>query len=157
VTDNGNGTYTATFTGTAAGSNTITATIGGSAVTSAAPAISVTTTDITSQTTVTHTGGSRVRTAGASHWAQSATLTNSGNTTYQGGITIEFTSLAAGTVVQGATINGVFVAAQQDSNGVYFITILAAPSSFGPGQSIGMALQFNQYPGSGYGFQVIAG
>jgi hypothetical protein len=42
VTDNGNGTYTATFTGTIAGSNTITATIGGSAVSSAAPSIKVT-------------------------------------------------------------------------------------------------------------------
>ena len=29
VTDNGNGTYTATFTGTLAGSNTITATVNG--------------------------------------------------------------------------------------------------------------------------------
>ena len=34
VTDNGDGTYTATFTGTTAGSNTITATIGGQKVTS---------------------------------------------------------------------------------------------------------------------------
>ena len=42
VTDNGNGTYTATFTGTIAGSNTITATVGGSLVTSAKPSIKVT-------------------------------------------------------------------------------------------------------------------
>ena len=39
---NSNGTYTATFTATTAGSNTITATIGGQAVTLAAPTITVT-------------------------------------------------------------------------------------------------------------------
>ena len=42
VTDNGNGTYTATFTGTIAGANTVKATIGGQAATSAAPAVTVT-------------------------------------------------------------------------------------------------------------------
>jgi adhesin/invasin len=42
VTDNANGTYTATFTGTLAGSNTIVATIGSTKVTSMAQAIEVT-------------------------------------------------------------------------------------------------------------------
>jgi hypothetical protein len=42
VTDNNNGTYTATFTGKLAGSNSITATINGQPVTSAAPTIAVT-------------------------------------------------------------------------------------------------------------------
>src|SRR2546429_8462193 len=43
TTDNGNGTYPSTFTGTGAGSaTTIGATIGGSAVTSALPTITVT-------------------------------------------------------------------------------------------------------------------
>ncbi len=42
VTDNDNGTYTATFTGTSAGNNTIIATIDGNAVTSALPIITVT-------------------------------------------------------------------------------------------------------------------
>ena len=42
ITDNGNGTYTATFTGTTGGTNTIMATIGGQAVTSTAPAVTVT-------------------------------------------------------------------------------------------------------------------
>ena len=41
VIDNGNGTYTATFTGSSAGPNTIGATINGRTVTSAAPAIRV--------------------------------------------------------------------------------------------------------------------
>ena len=41
VTDIGNGTYSATFTSTIAGSNTVTATINGQAVTSPAPAIAV--------------------------------------------------------------------------------------------------------------------
>ena len=43
VTDNGDGTYTATFTGTTAGTNTITATIDGQPVTSTAPTITVAT------------------------------------------------------------------------------------------------------------------
>ena len=41
VTDNGNGTYTATFTGTHVGSGTITASIGGKAVTSTRPTLTV--------------------------------------------------------------------------------------------------------------------
>jgi adhesin/invasin len=41
VTDKGNGTYTAIFTGSKAGSNTITATLGGQTVTTTAPAITV--------------------------------------------------------------------------------------------------------------------
>jgi cyclophilin family peptidyl-prolyl cis-trans isomerase len=42
VTDNGNGIYTATFTGTLIGSNTITANIGGQIVTSTPPSFTVT-------------------------------------------------------------------------------------------------------------------
>jgi adhesin/invasin len=42
VTDNGNGTYTATFTATTAGTNTIVAAIGGQAVTSTPPTVTVT-------------------------------------------------------------------------------------------------------------------
>jgi adhesin/invasin len=42
VTDNGDGTYTAVFTGTTAGTNTVTATIDGQAVTTTAPTITVT-------------------------------------------------------------------------------------------------------------------
>ncbi len=42
VSDNGNGTYTAVFTGVTAGSNTITATINGQPVTTQAPTIAVT-------------------------------------------------------------------------------------------------------------------
>ncbi len=42
VTDNGNGTYTTTFTGTTAGANTITTTIDGQLVASAAPSVTVT-------------------------------------------------------------------------------------------------------------------
>ena len=42
ATDNGNGKYTATFTGKIAGTNTITATINGNAVTSTAPSLTVT-------------------------------------------------------------------------------------------------------------------
>jgi FKBP-type peptidyl-prolyl cis-trans isomerase len=41
VTDNHNGTYTTTLTGTTAGANTITATLNGQAVTTTAPAITI--------------------------------------------------------------------------------------------------------------------
>jgi hypothetical protein len=41
VTDNGNGTYTATFTGTIAGNNTIRATIDGEDLTSTSPSIAI--------------------------------------------------------------------------------------------------------------------
>ena len=44
VTDHGNGTYTATFTGTTAGNATITASIGGQPVTSTAPSVAVSST-----------------------------------------------------------------------------------------------------------------
>ena len=46
VADNHNGTYTATFTGTILGSNTITATIGGESVTSGSPTITMTTASV---------------------------------------------------------------------------------------------------------------
>jgi adhesin/invasin len=42
IVDNGDGTYTATFTGSTAGTNTITATVNGNAVTTTAPTIVVT-------------------------------------------------------------------------------------------------------------------
>ena len=42
VTDNGNGTYTATFTGTTDRQHTITATIDGQAVATTPPAVTVT-------------------------------------------------------------------------------------------------------------------
>ncbi len=42
VTDHGSGTYTVTFTGTTAGSDTIKATIGGQVVTSIRPTLTVT-------------------------------------------------------------------------------------------------------------------
>ncbi len=42
VTDNGDGTYTAVFTGNIAGTNTITATVNGQPVTTSAPAVTVT-------------------------------------------------------------------------------------------------------------------
>jgi hypothetical protein len=47
VADNQNGTYTATFTATAPGSNTITATIGGQAITSTLPTVTVSAPPIT--------------------------------------------------------------------------------------------------------------
>jgi Ca2+-binding RTX toxin-like protein len=111
--------------------------------------------DITNQTSFTHAGGSLVRQASGISWVQAATLTNKGTTSYQGPIAVLFNNLAAGTVVNGATINGVFVAAQQDSSGLYYIDVLAA--TFTPGQMLSMSLQFNQFPGAGYTVKVFAG
>ena len=52
VTDNHNGTYTATFTGTTVGTNTITATINAAAVTTTAPTVTITAAPSLSQSTV---------------------------------------------------------------------------------------------------------
>jgi len=114
-------------------------------------------TDITSKTTFTHTGGSLVRARGGNYWAQGATLTNTSKTTYQGPVSIVFNGLAAGTVVKGATINGVFVAAKKTSDGRYYIDVVDAASTFAPGQVVNIALQFNQFPGGAYTVQVLAG
>jgi len=68
-----------------------------------------------------------------------------------------FNGLAAGTVVKGATINGVFVAAKKTSDGRYYIDVVDAASTFAPGQVVNIALQFNQFPGGAYTVQVLAG
>jgi RHS repeat-associated protein len=114
-------------------------------------------TDITNQTTFTHTGGNLVRSRTGNYWAQAATLTNNSNTTYQGPVSIVFNGLAAGTVVKGATINGVWVPAQMTSDGRYYIDVIDAASTFAPGQVVNIALQLNQYPGGSYAVQVLAG
>jgi adhesin/invasin len=133
TTDNGNGTYTAVLTGVLVGTNTVTASINGSAVTSAAPAIKVTpgaasvaTSVVTaSRTTVAvgstitltlqaedaagnneTTGGLSVLfylAAGSTGTGTFGTVTNVGNGTY----TVTFKATAAGTAELSAKIAGV--------------------------------------------------
>jgi uncharacterized repeat protein (TIGR01451 family) len=89
VQDNGDGTYTATFTATTAGPNTITATVGGQAVTSTAPGFTVVPGPVSlSQSTVVVTPATVA--AGA---AATVTLTAQdaqGNQEASGGLTVTF-------------------------------------------------------------------
>jgi adhesin/invasin len=133
VADNGNGTYTATFTGTTVGTNTITATIGGQAVTTTAPSIAVTTattaTDLTQSTvavesdtiqageqtsvtlTATDANGDPVTDGGATvvfHLGNGSAGGTFGAVTdnADGTYTATFTGGAAGTNTITATVNG---------------------------------------------------
>ena len=94
VTDNKNGTYTATFTATKVGSDTITATIGGAAVTSTPPIVKVTSSSASlSQSTVTVSSGS-VAVGGKITVALTA-QDDHGNQQLKGGLAVKFV-LASG-------------------------------------------------------------
>ena len=113
VTDNGDGTYTATFTGTSLGTNTISATIGGNPVTS--PAANITVTPSPSQTTVSVTPASVV-----SGVANAATITlvardANGNQATSGGATVVF-HLGAGAAT------GTISAVTDNGDGTYTAT-----------------------------------
>jgi len=115
VTDNGNGTYTATFTGTVAGSNTIRATIGGSPVTSAAPSIAVTGAAASlSNSTVTLSLASIV--AGAKTTITLQAKDAAGNNATSGGLTVAF-ALGSGSGGQGT-----FSPVVDNGNGRYTAT-----------------------------------
>jgi adhesin/invasin len=111
VTDNGNGTYTATFTGTLAGANTITATINGQAVTSPAPSISVTPgTASTAQSFVSVASGS-VQSGNTDTLTLQAEDAN-GNDLVTGGLNVTFVlGTGAGT--------GTFSSVTDNGNGTY--------------------------------------
>jgi hypothetical protein len=159
VTDNNNGTYTATFTATTAGTNTITATIGGQPVTSTAPTITVTaastTTPSLSQSTVAASpasvpvngtsqvtltakdaSGTALTTGGATvlFGLGSATggLGTFGNVTDNGDgtYTATFTASQAGTNTITATINGTAVTSTAPT-----ITVTAAAAGGTPSVS----------------------
>jgi uncharacterized protein (TIGR03118 family) len=131
VTDNGNGTYTAMFTGTTAGGRVITATIGGQAVTSTLPTVTITpgpaslatsfvsvsssTIPVSGTTTVTltarDTDGNQEASGGltvvfgqgaGSGSGTISTVTDHGNGTY----TATFTATAAGSITVTATLGG---------------------------------------------------
>ncbi|MGA2384408.1 MAG: invasin domain 3-containing protein, partial [Gemmatimonadales bacterium] len=117
ATDNANGTYTATFTGVTAGTGTtIHATIGGTAVTSTLPTVSVTTGGISTTTsTVSVSSGSVVSGGTVTLTLQAKDAT--GNNLTTGGATVGFTA-------SGGTSTGTIAPspATDNANGTYTAT-----------------------------------
>ncbi len=115
VKDNGNGTYTATFTGGTVGTDTITATIEGQAVTSAPPTVAVTPLVMSSNTNATTDATSLlIHGAGFDTNAAGDTVTFSGNVT--GTVTVatstqltvgNLSGLAVGVLSASVTVDGV--------------------------------------------------
>ncbi len=114
VTDNKNGTYTATFTATKVGSDTITATIGGAAVTSTPPIVKVTSSSASlSQSTVTVSSGS-VAVGGKITVALTA-QDDHGNQQLKGGLAVKF-------VLASGSAGGIFGPVTRHKNGTYTAT-----------------------------------
>jgi hypothetical protein len=160
VSDNGNGTYSATFIGTAAGTNTIAATIDGVAITSTAPTITVTTasaatadpatstvatatnsTAVGDTNTITLTArdaaGTQLATGGATVLFSLGTGTGQGTfgtvtDNGNGTYSATFTATTAGTNTIGATINGVPVTSTAPS---IIVTTPAASTTADPAMS----------------------
>ena len=115
VTNDGEGTYSVTWTGTTAGKNTITATIGGKAVTSAPPTITVVPGAVSlSQSTITVTP-SKIALNGKTTVTLVARDAN-GNQEPSGGLTVNF-ALGSGSV--GGTLSS---AVTDHKNGTYTAT-----------------------------------
>ena len=115
VTDNHNGTYTATFTGTLVGSNTITATINSDAVTTAAPSVTVTPGPIDPETSVVELSAPSVA-SGSSVTVTLQAVDANGNDLISGGATVAF---ALGTSSSG---QGTFSPVTDNRNGTYTAT-----------------------------------
>ena len=114
VTDNGNGTYTASFTGTKAGSTTIKATIGGQAVTSTRPTVTVTPGAVSlSQSTISVSPATVA--AGSTTTVTLTARDAYGNQETGGGLTVVF-SLGTGAA------GGTFSAVTDNGNGTYTAT-----------------------------------
>jgi len=115
TTDNGNGTYTATFAGVLAGTaTTIGATIGGSPVTTPQPTIAVTVGPVSIATSIITTSSASVLSG------SSATLTlvakdAAGNNETTGGLVVVFTA-------SGGTSTGTISPASDVGNGTYTAT-----------------------------------
>ncbi len=116
VTDNGNGTYTATFTATKAGSNTVTATIGGTAVTSTLPAVTVVAAASVSKSAVT-VSATHVA-SGNSVTVTLVTRNAKGSQESGGGLAVAF-GLGTGSA------GGTFSAVTYNGNGTYTATFTA--------------------------------
>ena len=119
TTDNGNGTYSTTFTGALAGTaTTIGATIGGSAVTSTLPQLSVTAGAISTTTSVVSVASATVASGtGVTLTLQAKDVT--GNNLTIGGATVAFTAA-------GGTSTGTIGATTDNGNGTYSATFTGA-------------------------------
>ncbi|MBS0264713.1 MAG: hypothetical protein JSS02_22450, partial [Planctomycetes bacterium] len=128
VTDNKNGTYTAVFTGTIAGTNTISAKIGGQPVTSAGPSFTVTPGAVSlAKSAVTLSSGSV--TSGSTITALMQAYDAAGNKLTTGGSTVVF-SLGAN-----AGASGTFGAVKDNLDGTYtsvFTGVLAGTNTIKP-------------------------
>jgi hypothetical protein len=119
VTDNGNGTYTASFTGGIAGTATnITATIGGSAVTSALPIVTVIAGPASvAQSVVTRSAASAV--SGSTVTLNLIAKDSGGNPLTSGGLTVTFSLSGSG------TSSGSIGSVTDNGNGTYTATLTA--------------------------------
>ena len=115
VTDNGNGTYTATFTGTIAGSNTIVAKIDGVSGTSNAPAIKVTAGPVSLANSVLTISASSVQVNGTTTVTLQA-KDAAGNDETTGGLTVLFLLESA------SGGKGTFGRVVDHGNGTYTVT-----------------------------------
>jgi hypothetical protein len=114
VKDNGDGTYTATFTGTLAGANTITATINTQSLTSTAPTITVAPGPVSlSQSTVSLASGSIQ--SGGTDLVTLKARDGAGNTLTTGGLSVVFT-------VGNGAATGTFSSVQDNGDGTYTAT-----------------------------------
>jgi adhesin/invasin len=111
VTDNHNGTYTATFTGTIAGANIVTATIGGQAVTSIAP-ITVTRGPASLAKSLISLAFSSIASGGTDTVTLQA-VDAAGNKFTKGGLTVVFA------LVSSAGGQGTFSTVTDNQNGTY--------------------------------------
>ncbi|MFN0097027.1 MAG: beta strand repeat-containing protein, partial [Gemmatimonadaceae bacterium] len=118
VTDNNNGTYTATFTATTAGTaRSIGATIGGAAVTSAAPSITVTAATASTAQSLVSVGSAQLA-SGASTTVTMTARTAAGGPITVGGLTVTF--------VKGTgSSDGTFSAVTDNNNGTYIASFTA--------------------------------
>jgi adhesin/invasin len=117
VTDNGNGTYTATFTGTIAGANTIRATIGGQAVSSPPLSVTVVPGAVSLSKSTIAVSASQV-TSGNSVTVTLVARDTNGNQELSGGLAVKF-GLGSGNA------GGTFGTITDHKNGTYTVTFTA--------------------------------
>ena len=131
TTDNGNGTYTASFTGVTSGTATsIHATIGGATVTSASPSVTVVPGNTSpAQSIITLSSGSV--SSGATITATLTAKDGAGNPIGTGGATVVFNS-------SGGTSTGSFASTVDHGNGTYTATFTAAAA--GTATTVGATL-----------------
>ncbi len=129
TTDNGNGTYTATFTGGTAGTaTTIHATIGGTTVTSTpVPTVTVTAANVSTSTSTVNVSSGTVA-SGSSVTLILQSKDPSGNNLTAGGLTVAFTA-------SGGTSTGTISSTTDNGDGTYRATftgvLVGTPTTIG--------------------------